>query len=101
VKHSVEVLIPDKLAFDQYLAACEEKLAAEPYSRMRYPFPSLKESCSLCGGANCAHWRGYQTRLLFCSDMEVRGPILIHVGRCKKTGSSFQATPSFLSTTGG
>ena len=101
VTHTIEVFIPDKLAFEQYLRACEIKEAAPRYSRMGYAFPGIREACPVCKAADCARWRGYYRRLIFCTEMEELRRIYVRVGRCRATGDAFSAVPSFLFDAGG
>lgn len=100
VIHTIEIPIPDKMEFEKYLRASEAKEMAPKYSRMEYDFPEIKEACPVCGDANCAQWRGYHRRFIFCAEMEELKRIFIHVGRCRKTRESFTAAPSFLFQTG-
>lgn len=100
VKYTVEVSIPDKMAFEQYLRASETKEAAPRYSRMEYGFPEIREACPICRARDCAQWRGYYRRLIFCTEMEELRKIFIRIGRCRSTGESFRAEPSFLSASG-
>jgi hypothetical protein len=93
---TVEIPIPDKVAFEQYLRASEAKEVAPRYSRMEFAFPGIKEACPICGDADCAQWRGYYRRFIFCTEMEELKRIFLHVGRCQKTRESFLAYPSFL-----
>jgi NADPH-dependent 7-cyano-7-deazaguanine reductase QueF len=100
VKHTIEIPIPDKMEFEKYLRANEAKEAAPRYSRMEYDFPEIKAACPICGNADCAQWRGYYRRLIFCTEMEELKRIYVRVGRCRKTKESFRAVPSFLSQAG-
>lgn len=101
VTHTIEVPIPDKVAFDQYLRACEIKEAAPRYSRMEHAFPLIRGACPICQAPDCAQWRGYYRRLLFCTEMEVLARIYVRVGRCRATRKAFSAGPTFLSDAGG
>lgn len=62
---------------------------------MKYPWPDLKQKCLLCGGAKCAIYKGYYTRVLFCPEMEVFEKIVIRTAFCKKKGERFSLTPDF------
>ena len=97
---TIEIVIPGKMTYEQYLRASEAKEVAPRYSRMEYAFPEIKEACPVCGETDCAQWRGYYRRFIFCTEMEELKGIFIHVGRCRKTKESFTATPSFLFQTG-
>lgn len=89
------------MTFEQYLRACDAKEAAPRYSRMEYDFPEIHEACPICRGGDCAQWRGYYRRLIFCTEMEEIRRIFLRVGRCQATGRSFRAVPTFLSASAG
>lgn len=98
--NTIEIPIPDKVEFEKYLCASDAKGVAPKYSRMEYGFPDIKVACPICRSADCAQWRGYYRRLIFCTEMEELTRIYVRVGRCRRTKGSFRAVPSFLSQAG-
>ncbi len=89
------------MTFEQYLRACDAKEVAPRYSRLEYAFPEIRKACPVCQAPDCARWRGYYRRFIFCTEMEEIRRIFLRVGRCQATGESFRAVPSFLSTSAG
>lgn len=63
---------------------------------MKYPFPKMRDQCPLCGRPECATYRGYYTRFLFCPEMEVAGRIVIRTGSCRSEGRRFALLPDFV-----
>jgi len=101
MKNAVVLKVADKVGMNQYLLASEAYFKAKPYTSMEYTFPAISGCCPVCEGSECAIWKGYYTRYLFCSEIEYVGPVAIHWGRCKKTGLCFSVHPSFLFRTEG
>ena len=64
---------------------------------MRYDsWPNLTLRCPRCGGVDCAVYRGYYTRLVFCPEMEFFGRLVIRTGYCKTKKLRFALLPDFL-----
>lgn len=64
---------------------------------MKYSeWPDLARACPCCGGANCAVFRGYYTRLLFCPEMEFVGRVVIRTGYCCREDRRFALLPDFV-----
>ena len=64
---------------------------------MRYDdWPNLAQLCPRCGGAACAVYRGYYTRLVFCPEMDFFGQLVIRTGYCKAKRQRFALLPDFL-----
>jgi hypothetical protein len=63
---------------------------------MRYAFPNVGLLCPLCGGAQCARWKGYYTRQWLCGYFGSGRLLVIHVGHCENRGCDFSYFPDFL-----
>lgn len=59
-------------------------------------WPEIRGHCPLCGKANCATFRGYYTRFLFCTELEFFGRVAIRTGYCKSQRRRFSFLPDFL-----
>jgi hypothetical protein len=59
-------------------------------------WPNLAGLCPCCGGADCAIYRGYYTRFVFCPEMEFVGRLAIRTGFCRRLGRRFALLPDFL-----
>jgi hypothetical protein len=81
----------------QYLKASQEYLKnPAPYRRMRYPFPSVRRRCLLCGTSGCSRWKGYYVRNVVCTLMGYAGPVAIHLAQCRTRGVDYTYWPSQL-----
>ena len=59
-------------------------------------WPDLSARCLLCHTADCAIYRGYYTRYLFCPEMEFLGLLVIRTAYCKKFDVRFTLLPDFV-----
>ena len=59
-------------------------------------WPIIRDSCPICEAANCAIYRGYYSRFLFCSELEFTGRIVMRTGFCKSTQTRFSLMPEFI-----
>ena len=59
-------------------------------------WPQLAEGCPICSGLQCAIFKGYYQRKLYCPDLEYLGPVVIRTGLCKSRRIRFSLLPDFL-----
>lgn len=91
-------MITDKATAAKYLSASEEYLAdPRHYKSMVFSdWPDLSPACPLCGSSDCAIYRGYYQRRLYCPELEYFGPVVIRTGYCKSKRVRFTLFPDFL-----
>jgi hypothetical protein len=63
---------------------------------MKYRFPDLRASCLVCGKPECAVYRGYYLRQVYCPEMEFMGKLAIRTAFCRTEGTRFTLFPDFL-----
>jgi len=64
---------------------------------MKYnEWPDIRSSCPICSNAECAIYRGYYLRFLFCTELEFVDRIAIRTGYCKTKKERFTLLPSFV-----
>jgi hypothetical protein len=59
-------------------------------------WPKIHLQCPVCFRAGCAIYRGYYSRFLFCTELEVTGRIVHRTGFCKSTKTRFSFIPDFV-----
>jgi hypothetical protein len=59
-------------------------------------FPAISLTCPVCGGVDCAVYRGYYTRTFVCTDMEFSGELVIRTGYCRREERRFALVPDFV-----
>lgn len=59
-------------------------------------WPRLSEGCPICSGVQCAIYKGYYIRLMYCPELEYVGPVVIRTGMCKSQRTCFSFLPDFL-----
>jgi hypothetical protein len=63
---------------------------------MSYPFPDIQAQCPICERAECAVYRGYYLRFMFCPEMEFVGKVAIRTGYCRHNDVRFSFLPDFM-----
>lgn len=97
VTNSVVFRISGKVGALQYLNASREYLQdPNPYCRMNYPFPNVRERCLLCNTQGCSRWKGYYVRQVICIWMGYAGPVAIHLAQCRSNGVDYTYWPGIL-----
>ena len=59
-------------------------------------WPNLKNACMLCGAPECAIYRGYYSRFMFCAELEFVGKVVIRIAFCKTLQKKYVLFPDFL-----
>lgn len=59
-------------------------------------WPVISEGCPICSGLECAIYKGYYIRELYCFELEYLGPVVIRTGLCKSQRVRFTLMPDFL-----
>jgi hypothetical protein len=59
-------------------------------------WPDIQQDCPVCGKAECATFRGYYQRFMYCPELEVLGLIVIRTGYCRRQRFRFSLLPDFL-----
>lgn len=59
-------------------------------------WPDVRSSCPVCGRSGCATFRGYYSRFLFCTELEVFGRVVIRTGYCRSQKKRFSLLPDFM-----
>jgi hypothetical protein len=59
-------------------------------------WPNLVEKCLNCGRPNCAIYKGYYKRFLFCPELEFRGVVIIRTALCKNKKVRYALMPEFI-----
>jgi hypothetical protein len=93
----VVLRIGDKGEIEKYLRASENYLNDPGHRRsMKYPFPDIRADCPVCGKRQCATYRGYYLRQVFCPEMEFIGKVAIRTAFCRHRKTRFTLFPDFL-----
>lgn len=95
---TVTIRIHDKAAALKYIEASDAYLLDPGHrkSMVYHEWPDIRKSCPLCKSPGCAVYRGYYSRLLFCTELEFLGLLAIRTGYCKSTQTRFSLTPDFV-----
>lgn len=99
--HQILLKIISKTEMLQYLEASDRYQSAPKYRGMDYSFANIHDQCPVCGKKDCARWRGYYLRNIYCPEMAFIGKIAIHCGECRNQKKRFSMAPDFLSLTSG
>lgn len=83
----------------KYIEASDSYLSVSTHRRsMEFEgWPDISQICPICGHSNCAVYRGYYSRFLYCTELEFVGRIALRTGYCKFKKLRFTLLPDFMS----